>query len=51
MAGDTFQEMDNAANEAEKDLENIPNETLVVTARWSRNGTAKPVTNDWGRYW
>ena len=29
-------EMDNAANEAEKDLENIPNEVLLETARWVR---------------
>jgi hypothetical protein len=34
MAEDTLQAMDNAANEAEKDLENIPNETLLATAKW-----------------
>jgi len=34
MAGDTSQEMDNAANEAERDLESIPNEVLLVTAKW-----------------
>jgi hypothetical protein len=31
---DTKQQMDNAANEAERDLENIPNDTLLPTARW-----------------
>jgi len=34
MAGDTLQELDNAANEAERDLESIPNEVLLVTAKW-----------------
>ena len=34
MPEDSMQQMDNAANEAEKDLENIPNEQLLVTARW-----------------
>jgi hypothetical protein len=41
MAEDTFQQMDNAANEAEKDLENIPNETLLVTARWFKKWYTK----------
>jgi hypothetical protein len=26
--------MDNAANEAEKDLENVPNDILLPTAKW-----------------
>ncbi len=34
MPEDSMQAMDNAANEAEKDLENIPNDQLLVTARW-----------------
>ncbi len=31
---DTKQTMDNAANEAEKDLENVPNDILLPTAKW-----------------
>ena len=34
MEEDKKQEMENAANEAEQDLENIPNEVLLATARW-----------------
>ena len=41
MAEDAMQAMDNAANEAEKDLENIPNETLLVTARWFKKWYGK----------
>ena len=34
MPSESQQAMDNAANEAEQALENIPNETLLPTARW-----------------
>jgi hypothetical protein len=33
---DTKQKMDNAANEAEKDLENVANDILLPTAKWVR---------------
>ena len=34
MPNESQQIMDNAANEAEQDLENIPNEVLLPTAKW-----------------
>ncbi len=34
MPSESQQKMDNAANEAEQDLENIPNEVLLPTAKW-----------------
>ncbi|MDP6632553.1 MAG: hypothetical protein QGI51_03515 [Dehalococcoidales bacterium] len=34
MPTEEQQRMDNAANEAEKALENIPNEVLLPTAQW-----------------
>ena len=36
MPSESQQKMDNAANEAEQDLENIPNEVLLPTAEWMR---------------
>lgn len=37
MPNESQQAMDNAANEAEKDLESIPNDILLPTAKWVRS--------------